>query len=329
MGREQQIIRHYAIIKSLESFRGATLKDLATNLNVSVKTVRRDLRALEDAGFPIYDDRINNEKRWKLVEESKKSIDIKFTPVELLSIYLSQRLFYPLRNTVLAKPLESVFEKIRCVFTQEKLDDFNQLKNVFDVDHSSYKNYEQCSDIINKIRDAIISTNSLQIKYSSLQRKQKSKRIIDPYQLWLHENNLYVIAFCHMRKQIRLFAVDRITHLEVLTRKFVMRPEFVPENYKREFFNIRRGNTKYEVKIRIKSPWSLWVKEKIWHPTQKLVEYVDESIDIMFSVTELEGIKRWVLGFGASAQVIEPIELRKLIEQEIQNVLISYHPKKE
>jgi predicted DNA-binding transcriptional regulator YafY len=74
MGRNAQLIRQWAILKQIEHNRWTTISDLADHHIVSTKTIRRDLAALMEAGFPLYDERYDGKVYWRLNEEWRKGL---------------------------------------------------------------------------------------------------------------------------------------------------------------------------------------------------------------------------------------------------------------
>jgi len=72
------------------------------------------------------------------------------------------------------------------------------------------------------------------------------------------------------------------------------------------------------------SVWARWVREKIWHESQKVTKLPDGGMEVAFRVAGLDEIKRWILSFGPEAVVLEPEKLRKLVQQDLQRNLAQY-----
>ena len=81
------------------------------------------------------------------------------------------------------------------------------------------------------------------------------------------------------------------------------------------------------MKVRISREWARWVREKIWHETQKIIKLLDGSLEITFRVAGLDEIKRWVLSFGPEVVVLEPEKLREMIRTDLSKTLTQYPAK--
>src|SRR5207247_9840294 len=88
MGRNAQLIRQWAILKQIETNRWTTILDMAEAHIVSTKTIRRDLAALMEAGFPLYDERYEGKVYWRLNEEYKGLPLAKLSLSENAAIYV-------------------------------------------------------------------------------------------------------------------------------------------------------------------------------------------------------------------------------------------------
>ena len=80
----------------------------------------------------------------------------------------------------------------------------------------------------------------------------------------------------------------------------------------------------YTVRIRVSPAWAKYVGEKIWHESQTIQKLFDGGIEITMRVAGLEEIKQWVMSMGSEAYVMEPEELRDLVESGLRNALTQY-----
>src|SRR3954468_9592452 len=93
MGRNSELIRQWTLLRQLASVRTNTIPKLATDLNVTTRTVRRDLAALQAAGFPIYDDTVNGTKFWRMEPTGMGAMARSgLTFAELSTLYFSRSL---------------------------------------------------------------------------------------------------------------------------------------------------------------------------------------------------------------------------------------------
>jgi predicted DNA-binding transcriptional regulator YafY len=128
----------------------------------------------------------------------------------------------------------------------------------------------------------------------------------------------YFCGYCHFRKEIRDFALDRIANIKILNEKFEFQKNFDLREYLNRAFRIYKGDTK-KIKVWFDSYQARWIKERIWHESQEIEEL--ENGEIILTIEgNTEEIKRWVMSYGSHCKVLEPESLRKEIEEEIKRL---------
>jgi predicted DNA-binding transcriptional regulator YafY len=112
--RNQEVIRQWKILHALESSRhGATIDGLAGDLDVTTRTIRRDLAALQEAGFALYDERDDEGRvRWRVDGHVLKGLESGFTLSELCALYLSRNLLEAVAGTPFQRDLTNAFERL-------------------------------------------------------------------------------------------------------------------------------------------------------------------------------------------------------------------------
>src|SRR5436853_7539330 len=121
MPRNAEVIRQWTILREIERARagGVTIEELASLSGVTTRTIRRDLQALEEAGFPLFDDRSHDDgrTRWKVNGQAFKGLAAGLTVSELCALYFSRTLVESLSGTPFRDDVESAFEKLAAVLT--------------------------------------------------------------------------------------------------------------------------------------------------------------------------------------------------------------------
>ena len=122
MARGDQLARQWRIIQTLVSSKhGKTVADLVKEENCHPRTIYRDLEALQEAGFPIYSERLDGKGVWSVVDEYKHMLPVPLTLTELMALYFSRDLISVFKGTVFYESLESLFQKIKTTLPQESL----------------------------------------------------------------------------------------------------------------------------------------------------------------------------------------------------------------
>jgi predicted DNA-binding transcriptional regulator YafY len=324
MPRGDQLGRQWGIIQTLISSRtGKTAAELAEELVCHPRTVYRDLDALQVAGFPVYTERIEGKNLWSLLDTVKHEIPIPFNVTELMALYFSRDMLSVFRNTVFYDSLESLFQKIKTTLPPESK---NYLKNVEQTLHvglKPYKEYSKFKEIINRVNEAAQKKKSVEIAYYTMSRKKETRRKIDPYRIWFFNGTFYLIGYCHVRGEVRIFALDRIKMLHLTKDDFEVPEGFNLEDFMRPSFGVFQGEP-IKIKVWFHQDVAGYIKEKIWHESQEIHNQEDGSIIFEAEVAGTEEIKFWIMNWGSKAEAVEPESLREEIRAEAEAMLERY-----
>ncbi len=324
MARGDQLARQWKIIQTLlSSRRGKSASELAEALGCHSRTIYRDLEALQDAGFPIYTDRPEGKSRWSLLETAKKNIPIPFNLAELMALYFSRGMMKILKDTVFYDSLQSLFDKIKATLAPEYLSYLERIETSLEVGSKPYKPYHMISDIIDQISEAAVQKRYIEMVYYTMSRKKETRRKVAPYKIWFFDGSFYLIGNCGLRQDIRIFALDRIKHLESTDEAFEMPADFNIDEFMRSSFGVFQGEP-VKVKIWFASEVVGYIREKIWHATQQFTPQDDGSIIFEAEVAGTDEIKYWIMSWGSKAVVVSPDSLREEIQAEAAMLLKNY-----
>ncbi len=327
--RGDQLSRQWRILRQIEASKyGLTAAEIAEIGGVSLKTGYRDLNDLQLAGFPLYAEKGEAGRRWKLIDTYRFDLPQPFTFTELMSLHLSRDLFRIFQGTVFYEAIESLFEKVGATLPPETLDFLERLRSAFQMGIRPYKDYQGFRGIIEQINQAVLERRRVEMAYRALNARSETLRRFDPYRVWFFDGTIYIIGRCHLRKEVRTFVLDRIKMLRLTDETFTIPENFELQDYLRHSFRVMKDEL-YTVKIRISPAWSRYVGEKIWHESQQARRLSDGSLEMTFRVAGLEEIKGWVLGMGAEARVLSPESLVRLVQAELRDALDQYGLRRE
>lgn len=186
------------------------------------------------------------------------------------------------------------------------------------------KDYYPWGEAFSQINQAILDQMTVEITYDSYSSRTVSVRRVNPYHILFREGCWYLIAYCHLRKEKRIFRIDRIQNLKILNKKFQIDKEFSIEDYFKNSWKLGKGEP-INVKVRFYPPVSRLIRENIWHPSQKIEEIEGDSLIFSACVEGTFEIKKWILSWGVSAICLEPEELREEIRKEMDELRIRYN----
>jgi predicted DNA-binding transcriptional regulator YafY len=324
MARGDQLARQWKIFQTLVTSRyGKSVTDLAKNLECHQRTVYRDLKALEAAGFPIYTENENGKNIWCLLDSARKPMPIPFTPPELMALYFGSDVLKVLKGTVFYDSLESLLKKVKSSIPPESAKYLSQVEKSLHTRPGPYKNYGKFRNVIEQIGDAVLQRRVVEITYYTMSRKKETQRKVAPYKIWFHNGGFYLIGHCRWRDGIRIFAVERIKKIHLTDDTFEIPEQFDVDEFMRGSFGVYHGKP-VNVRILFSAGIAEYIKEKIWHETQKLHDNPDGSVLFEANVACTNEIKAWVMRWGAKAIVLEPEELRDEIRAETVEMLAVY-----
>jgi len=322
--RGDQLARQWRIIRAIEaSLNGLTVAEIARREETGIRTIYRDLEALQAAGFPLYTEKVNKTNRWAFIDTYKFKVPSPFTLSELMSLYFYKDLVRVFKGTPFHDSIDSVFKKIQSTLPPQAIAYLDQMQSIFHVGIKPYKDYGQFRNILNQVNQAAVERRRVEMAYHPLQRKEKTIRKVDPYKVWFYDGTIYLIGLCHLRGEVRMFVLDRIKMLNLTDECFMIPKDFNLDDFMRHSFKVMHDEL-HTVKVRISPGWARWVGEKIWHESQKVTKLRDGALEMTFRVAGLDEIKRWVLSFGPEAFVLEPAMLKEIIRSDLHKSLGQY-----
>lgn len=327
MPREGQIARLLRIVQLMATRGyGVTVGEMAYEEDCSPRTIYRDLVALQEAGFPIYSEKEDQKTIWRFVDGYKHYIPIPFEINELVALYYGRGMFEVLKGTAFYDSLESLAKKIRSSLAPETVRLIDQFDDVLAFGQRAAKDYGRFREIVNQVNRACSEQRQIEMVYYTLSRDTETQRRLDPYKIWYFEGTLYLIGFCHMRNEVRMFALDRIRLVEVKDVKFKIPEGFSIEKYMANCFGLIHDEVVH-VKVQFTGDAARWVADRKWHPSQEIQTNTDGSITASYRVGGTSEIKKWILGFGPMAEVQEPKDLYVEIVSDASEMLENYEKK--
>ncbi|QDV54247.1 helix-turn-helix transcriptional regulator [Rosistilla oblonga] len=291
------------------------VESLAAALRVSSKTVRRDIASLRDVGVAIQEQiGDNGQKCYWLSKESLPQI--KFAYDEALAMMLCRSGIRAFDGTPLGEASETAFEKItQAIGPMERRFLERMLPRIHIAQVGS--DYAAHGEILDALTLGIEENRATFITYRSNRSTEPVTYDIFPYAMAEHRGSLYVVGWHNDEELVKTWKVDRMSDAEVTEIRFERPADFNAQEHFRGAFAIVTGDESITVRVRFTGTAARYVQEKRMHPTQQ-VEVLGQSLaEVTFELTSTMEIKSWVLSFGASAEVLEPQELRDEIQAEL------------
>lgn len=310
--RNAEVIRQWTILREIERARasGVTIDGLAEMCGVTTRTIRRDLQALEEAGFPLYDDRsqLDGRTRWTISGQAFKGLFAGLTLSELSALYFSRTLLESLAGTPFRADVESAFDKLAASLTPHMRQFLDQLPQVIASKPDPLRR-RSLSDlgqqhIVGKALEATLHHRQARLCYHSRSSGRSKDYIIHPYRLAYAQGGLYLLAHVPEYDEVRTFAVERIESISLLEDTFTP-AEDLPDAAFPHSLGVHSGPPEH-VTVSFDAEVADYVRSREWHPSQQLQTGTGGDLLMTLDVCADATLRSWILSFGSCARVIGP-----------------------
>jgi predicted DNA-binding transcriptional regulator YafY len=333
MPRNAEVIRQWTILREIEGARGsgATIDELASRCGVTTRTIRRDLQALEEAGFPLYDDRSHDDgrTRWRLNGQAFKGLAAGLTLSELCALYFSRTLLESLSGTPFRSDVESAFEKLSSVLTPHMRQFLDQLPRVLstkaDPVRTRPEDDSRQPQIVARALEATLNLRQLSITYHSRSSERTKQYLVHPYRLAYAQGALYLLAYVPEYAEVRTFAVERIQELSPLEERFTPDVEYreLPDEAFPHSLGVHSGSPE-RVEIEFQPAVAEYVRAREWHQSQQVRDTAGGGVLMTLDVCLDRALQSWILSFGPLARVVSPEPLAREIAEQIESARAQY-----
>lgn len=327
MPRGGQVVRQWRLLTLVSRPGGVTIADGARELDCTGRTVWRDLAVLEAVGFPIYDDRDGDGRRgvWRVRAGFHHGLPVPLALDEIVAVLLAEKLLSPASASPLGPAIASFVGKLRALLTPQALALVDAMAARVGVRALGAKLQAPAAEHVPEIGRALRERRQLRLRYYSMSRDAETERRVDPYHLTYFATGLYLVGHCHLRGAVRVFAVERIRAVDVLPGTFTMPADFDVHAYLASAWGLIRGDV-VTVVARFAPAVAPYVRERLWHPSQKLRDLPDRSLEMTLGVADTIEVRRWLLGFGAEVEVVTPASLREALRREAERLVARLAP---
>ncbi len=328
MPRNTEVIRQWTILREIERARtaGVTIDELAALCDVTTRTIRRDLQALEEAGFPLFDDkgRDDGKTRWLVNGQAFKGLSAGLTVSELCALYFSRTLLESLSGTPFRDEVESAFEKLSSALTPHMRQFLDQLPRVIatKADPSRRKEDPKQQRLIARALEATLQLRQAAILYHSKSSDRTKTYLVHPYRLAFAQGGLYLLAYVPEYGEVRTFAVERLQEISLLEERFTPIEE-LPDAAFPHSLGVHSGPPE-RVELEFQPAVADYVRSREWHASQVLRDDPAGGLLMTLDVCLDRALQSWILSFGPFARVTAPPALAKEIAEQFEEARARY-----
>jgi predicted DNA-binding transcriptional regulator YafY len=310
MAFEDRLARLLRVIVLLQGKAVRNVRDLAADLEMSERTVYRDLNALSAAGVPVSFDREDGSYRIT-GDFFLPPVNLTLTEAMALSVMGSQvagRSQLPF----LAEAAPAV-AKVRSQLPASLREEVAGLDGHVQIHEARVSPQVGCEGHFRTIQHAIANRRKVLCKYPDAKDPDDQPFLFRPYSLFFGQRAWYAIGHSERRNAERTLKLNRLVEATATDLPYMIPDDWSVESTFGHAWRMMKGDCRYAVVIRFDVEFARNVSDTLWHPTQSINWEADGSCVFRCSVDGLDEIVWWVLGYGHHAFVEEPLALRELI----------------
>jgi len=305
----------------LQSKRVVKAQELADRFGVSLRTIYRDIRSLEQAGVPIFGEAGTGYS----IVDGYRLPPVLFTHEEAMSFVGAQKLMGKFMDRRLQEHYNTALYKIKAVLRKSEKDSLSDIESKIVVAKPGYDVFNSnVPHALSALIESIAQRRQVYLSYKGVNDEKPKQRTIEPVGLFHEMNFWYVYAYCHTRQDYRQFRADRIMQLGVLEKPFERdHPSLGEFMDKRE--RKRNDTPKMTIRIRVENHFTAHMKwdRRFWgfvteHDCGSHTEMLFETQDFQ------EGFPRWLLMYGDGVEVLEPDSVRQRVGELIEAVAANF-----
>jgi len=318
LSRLQRVLR---LIALLQSSRHCRPEELAEKLEVSRRTIFRDLDLLRKVGIPYYYD---DKKSGYHINSHYLLPPLNLNMMEALSLLLTTQHSGGACKVPLRQPTQQAGAKIAVAIPghiQHHCGAVLKDTSMRCAAHVQNMGQDYSFAVLQK---AIRQRHKVKMTYKSFYEKTQIEIELSPYHLHFDRRAWYVMGHSSLHEEVRTFKLSRIKDARMMLSRFVLERPFNIEKYLGNAWGLIPEGKVYHVKLRFLPKVAGNVAEILWHRTQKLTKHKDGSITFEADVDGLGEISWWVMGYADNVEVLEPNELRRRVGQMAERTAKIY-----
>jgi predicted DNA-binding transcriptional regulator YafY len=321
MSQRQQLERVFEIDRRIRAGLYPSADGMAQELEVSRRVIFNDRQFLLDRlGAPLAYDRSHG--GWYYTDETWVLPTAVVTRGELLVFLIGVEAATRQLGPALEEELRAAVAKIAGGLRGKVEVDFEALRRHWTF--AAPPSMAASERVLLMLHEAIERQRVVAMSYFTASRGEQSQRRVEPHHLHNSGGDWLLFAFDQARRKMLTFNAGRIADLKLSPETFARQPDFSPQAFLQSGFRAESGPQVFEVVVRFDVVQAIYIRERRWHETQTLEELPGGGLMLRFRAGGLGEIARWILGYGAHAEVLSPPELRQAVAQAARETARLY-----
>lgn len=309
-----RIDRLAAILIQLQSRSLIKAQDIADKFSISLRTVYRDIKALEEAGVPV----IGEAGTGYRLMEGYKLPPVMFNQDEATALLTASKLVQSKTDAGISKHFTAALDKIRAILRHAEKDHTEKIDEHIAVMVHPAIAYEPEKELhLQAILKAISSSSVLDMEYTTIEKNESTRRKVEPVGVYHMGSHWYLIAWCQLRNDYRNFRTDKITQLKITGETNSKSHPPLQD------FMDKMGAEREVIKVVIDVEPEIikYLGEQKYYNGFVKQEKAGDHIRMTFLSGSLMGFSRWFMLFGDHARIVEPLELNDMVAAVAEGIL--------
>lgn len=306
-----------AILVKLRSRPVVTAREIADHFGISLRTVYRDIRSLEESGIPVSGEAGLG---YSLVDGFKLS-PLMFTTEEAISFLMAEKLISHQTDGETYDVFRSGMDKIRAVLKTAEKDILHTFDQYIHISESHTTPSPIATNVLQPLLRSLMKKKQVVIEYKAGYNYETTCRTIEPQGIFFMSSLWYVLAWCKLRKDYRTFHLGRILKIIPSGQNFEKEHPALAKLVKNIYYN----DTEFEIKLRVHRDVARDTEVSKYR-YGLYEEIADRDYFIQkYKFWSLERFGRWYLSFADQAEILEPFELKEIVRELIERISLRRH----
>jgi predicted DNA-binding transcriptional regulator YafY len=297
-----RIDRISAILIQLQSRRVVKAADIAERFSISLRTVYRDVKSLEEAGIPL----IGEAGVGYSLMDGYRLPPVMFTREEATAFFTAEKFVEQFTDTSTTAHYQSAMYKVRAILKTAEKDLLENMDGNIEVFKGHRQSNLADNDHIQSLLNSIAQKSIILIEYFANHTQENTKREIEPVGIFYLESYWHLIAYCRLRNDYRDFRIDRIKQLCVTDKIFTSQHPTL-KAYIAQTAKERHLET---VIIKVEKSIHSHLNQQKYYSGFVSEKETGDRIEMTFLTASLAGFARWYMMFGDRAEIIQPDSLK-------------------
>jgi predicted DNA-binding transcriptional regulator YafY len=298
-----------AILIQLQSKKIVKAQDLANRFDISLRTVYRDIRSLEEAGVPLFGEAGIG---YSLVDGYRLP-PITFTREEAMTFVTAKKFMAQFTDVAMKSSYQSAMYKMKAVLRSDEKDLVENIEDSILIRKRIPNENNIPDNILDSILRCITENCVAKIVYYSFNNEEKKARTIEPIGIYYENQYWYVIACCQLRKDYRNFRTDRMIGIQLSDEKFHKKyppfKDFIKKTEKKHPFEA--------VVIKVNKRIARYLQNQKYYYGFVSETINKDAVEMTFKTMSIKGFVRWFVIFADQVKIVEPLYIKDQVRELI------------